>query len=183
MERGFAATRVADVAAKLGVSTGLIHYHFASKELLLAEAFRMAARSDLSRLTLEVSTARTAIAKLDKAFRLYTPIEAEAVWMLWIDGWGEAIRNPRMKKISQELDIEWKDTLEKIIYEGIDNGEFTCSDPNATAWRLAALLDGLGVQATVHEGVITRRQLVNWVRSAACRELDLPEGAFVTKRR
>ena len=39
IERGFAATRIADIAQKLGVSTGLIHYHFDSKEQLLAEAF------------------------------------------------------------------------------------------------------------------------------------------------
>ena len=31
IERGFAATRIADIAHKLGVSTGLIHYHFDSK--------------------------------------------------------------------------------------------------------------------------------------------------------
>ena len=43
IERGFAATRVIDVAQRLGVSTGLIHYHFDSKDHLLAEAFEYAA--------------------------------------------------------------------------------------------------------------------------------------------
>ena len=38
IERGFAATRIADVAKRLGVSSSLIHYHFDSKEQLLAEA-------------------------------------------------------------------------------------------------------------------------------------------------
>ena len=42
VERGFAATRVADVANKLGISTGLIHYHFDSKDQLIAEAFQYA---------------------------------------------------------------------------------------------------------------------------------------------
>ena len=50
LERGFGNTRVADVAAALGVSTGLIHYHFSSKGELLAEAFRYAADADIARV-------------------------------------------------------------------------------------------------------------------------------------
>ena len=49
-------------------------------------------------------------------------------------------------------------------------GEFTCPDPDAAAWRLTALLDGLGVQVTVHRSVPDGR-LVDWVRSAAAAEL------------
>jgi AcrR family transcriptional regulator len=41
IERGFANTRIADVANELGVSSGLIHYHFESKALF-AEALRYA---------------------------------------------------------------------------------------------------------------------------------------------
>ena len=58
IERGFGATRIADVAAKLGVSTGLIHYHFDSKDQLLADAFQWAAEADLARLHAEVGRAR-----------------------------------------------------------------------------------------------------------------------------
>jgi hypothetical protein len=49
-------------------------------------------------------------------------------------------------------------------------GEFTCPDPDAAAWRLTALLDGLGVQVTVHRSVPAPR-LVDWVRAAAAAEL------------
>src|SRR5215213_4824134 len=49
--RGFASTRVGDVAAALGVSTGLVFYHFTNKETLLGEAFRYAAGEDLDRLS------------------------------------------------------------------------------------------------------------------------------------
>jgi AcrR family transcriptional regulator len=36
LERGFAGTRVIDVADALDISTGLVHYHFDSKDELLA---------------------------------------------------------------------------------------------------------------------------------------------------
>ena len=53
------------------------------------------------------------------------------------------------------------------------DGTFTCDDPAGAAWRLIALIDGLAVQVTVHEKVISRRQLTDWVRIAAARELGL----------
>jgi hypothetical protein len=118
------------------------------------------------------------IAQLDHIFRLYTPEEAEPGWMLWIDGWGEALRSPTLREISQALDLQWKCMLEQIIEGGVAAGAFTCRDPNAAAWRMAALLDGLSVQATVHEGLISRTQLLDWVRTAASAELGLPSGAF-----
>jgi BetI-type transcriptional repressor, C-terminal len=72
--------------------------------------------------------------------------------------------------VSRQLDLRWKQTLAAVIREGVAAGEFTCPDPDATAWRLTALLDGLGVQVTVHRSVPDTR-LVDWVRSAAAAEL------------
>lgn len=174
IERGFAATRVADVANKLGVSTGLIHYHFDSKDQLLAEAFRHAAQADLDRLRATIDQGSSPLAKLDNVFELYTPSEAEPGWILWIDAWGEALRSPTLREISQGLDLRWKEALEAVIVEGIATGDFTCPDPAAAAWRLTALLDGLGLQVTVHEGLFSRAQMLDFVRAAASYELGLP---------
>ena len=181
IERGFGATRVSDVAKRLDISTGLVHYHFESKDQLLAEALRYAAAADLARLR-EAAASGTALEKLDRVFGLYSPIEAEPGWMLWIDGWGEALRSPDLQKISQELDLEWQEVLEQIVRAGVTSGEFRCDDPHATAWRLAALLDGLGLQVTVHHGLLSRDELLSWVREAACRELDIPLDAFAPRR-
>jgi AcrR family transcriptional regulator len=183
VQRGFGATRIADVAAALGVSTGLIHYHFESKDHLFAEALRYAAEGDLAQLDAAIAEPGPAVARLDRVFRLYSPQEAEPGWMLSIDAWGEAMRSADLKQISQDLDVAWKERLETVICEGVASGEFTCDDPHGAAWRLAALLDGLGLQVTVHEGVITHEQLLSWVRRAASDELGVPRGAFEATRR
>jgi AcrR family transcriptional regulator len=181
IERGFAATRVSDVAERLGVSSGLIHYHFESKEQLLAAAFAYAAAADLSRLDEELARPGTAVEQLDRLFHLYTSAEAEPEWLLWIDGWGEAIRDPAIQRISRELDLQWQQRLEDVIGQGVAAGELSCSDAHATAWRLAALLDGLGLQMTVHQGVISPAELLAWVRAAACLELALAADAFAKR--
>jgi len=181
IERGFAATRIADVANKLGVSTGLIHYHFENKQLLLAEAFKFAARKDMARMEAEIAGAPSALARLDRFFKLYAPEEEDYDWMLWIDSWGEALRNPAMQTISQELDIQSKDQLEAIIREGVASGEFRCADPTGAAWRLSALVDGLAVQVAAHAGVVSRSELLTHVRTAAVAELGLAPDAFLAK--
>jgi AcrR family transcriptional regulator len=178
IERGFAATRVSDVANKLGVSTGLIHYHFDSKQQLLAEAFQHAARQEMVSLEDDLASAPNDVAKLDRVLENYTPGQGDLDWLMWIDSWGEALRNPAMKAISQELDVEATALIERVIREGVASGQFTCPDPTGSAWRLAALLDGLGIQLTVHDGVITRDELLRHVRLVAIFELGLAPDAF-----
>ena len=63
IERGFAGTRISDVAKRLEVSSSLIHYHFDSKEQLLAEAFAHYARKDLAEMEAEIESAPTALAQ------------------------------------------------------------------------------------------------------------------------
>ena len=65
-----------------------------------------------------------------------------------------------------------------MLREGVDSGLFSCPDPHGAAWRLGALLDGLGVQASVHEGLVSSAELLTWVRTAARIELHLPGDAF-----
>lgn len=178
IERGFAGTRVKDVADRLGVSTGLIHYHFESKDQLFAEAFRHAASGDVEKLRSAVAAADTPIEKLDTALAYSTPTEAEPTMMLWIDSWGESLRSPSLRQISQELDDQVTDVVEDVIRLGIEKGDWVCKDAEASAWRLTALLDGLGVQVTVHDDLLSRETMIDWVRGMACSELGLPANAF-----
>ena len=176
--RGFASTRVADVAAALGISSGLVFYHFDSKENLLGEAFRYAAQVDLDRLAATAAAGGRAVERLDRILGLYSPAGSSESWILWIDAWGQALRDPELAAASRQLDLRWKDTLAAVISEGVAAGEFSCPDPDAAAWRLTALLDGLGVQVTVHRGALSQEQLLAWIRGAAAAELGLDPAAF-----
>jgi AcrR family transcriptional regulator len=175
--RGFGNTRVKDVADALGISTGLVFYHFASKDRLLSEAFGYAAQADLEQLAAIVEGKDTALERLDRIFRLYSPGRSSEAWALWIDAWAQALRSPELQRVSRALDLQWKETVARVIGESVAAGECSCPDPGATAWRLTALLDGLAVQVTVHHGVLSRRQLLEWVRTAAAAELGLDSGS------
>jgi AcrR family transcriptional regulator len=182
IERGFAGTRIADVAKRLEVSSSLIHYHFDSKEQLLAEAFDYYANKDVAEMEGEIENAPTALGKLERVIQNYVPEGSDDVeWMLWIDGWGEALRNPMMKKISQQLDEQSIELLARIIRNGVESGEFTCPDPTAAAMRLTALVDGLAVQFAAHDGMMNRDQLIDHVRFAAGAEVGVTMADFSGK--
>lgn len=177
--RGFANTRVADVAEVLGVSPALVFYHFASKDRLLAAAFEYAAERDLRRLAKARQRGTSALERLRAVLRLYSPTGSSSPsWQLWIDAWGAALRQPELRAVSRRLDLLWKEAVAAVIGDGVDSGEFRCDDPQAAAWRITALLDGLAVQVTVHKGVLTRKQMDSWARRQAEHELGLPDGAL-----
>jgi len=172
-ERGLANTRAADVAAAAGVSQALVFYHFDTKERLLAQAFGWAAEQDLQRLDAVISSGATSLDKVRKILKWYAPTGSSKSWAMWIDCWSESLRVPELEKVSRRLDLRWKDALTEVIATGAKDGDFTCDDPAGAAWRIIALIDGLAVQVTVHERLISRRQLSDWVRVAAGRELGL----------
>lgn len=172
IERGFAGTRVSDVAQRLGISSSLVHYHFESKESLLAEAFAHYARTALHELEEYVYEVAGPNEQLARALEDFVPEGSDDLeWMLWIDAWGEALRNPMMRRISQELDERGVALIESIVLRGNAEGEFDCPEPRSSAMRLMGLIDGLAVQFAAHAGVLTRADLLEAVTRLATWEV------------
>jgi AcrR family transcriptional regulator len=171
--RGVAAVRIADVASSLGVSNALVLYHFSTKERLVADAFAFAAEADLARLRKLLGRRTTALRRLRSAVRWYAPTGQAKGWRLWIEGWSAALREPALREVTQDLDKQWKAAIAEVVTEGVAAGEFHCPDPDATALRLTALLDGLAVQLTSYPGSVSRARAQGWVDEALARELGL----------
>jgi AcrR family transcriptional regulator len=172
-ERGLGSTRTADVARAAGVSQALMFYHFESKERLLAQAFAWAADQDLIRLDAILDDHGPPLHKLRRLLRWYTPSGSARSWPMWLDFWAESMRVPELEKVSRRLDLRWKEALAEVITLGVKDGDFECDDPTGTAWRLIALIDGLAIQAAVHPRAATRKQMLDWLRTAAANELHI----------
>jgi AcrR family transcriptional regulator len=171
VDRGLANTRTGDVARAAGVSQALVFYHFSTKDALLEQAFAYAAEQDLAGLAAVLDGTRPPAEKVRRIIDLYAPAGRSKAWALWIDGWSEALRNPDLEKLSRRLDLRWKEALAEVIEAGVADGSFACDDATRAAWRLTALIDGLAVQLTVHEDVMPREQILEWIHDAVDREL------------
>jgi AcrR family transcriptional regulator len=168
---GLAATRVADVAEALDVSTALVFYHFGSKDDLVIEAFAFEVERGLRRME-KAASGDDPVERLRRVLRLYGPTGRATGWRIWIDAWAVAQREPQLRKVLKRLDHQWQDILRGVVDDGVASGVFTCPDPAATVARLSALVDGLSVAAVVHRSV-TRDQLRSWVAAQLAVELGV----------
>lgn len=179
LDRGLAHLRVADVAAHLGISSGLVHYHFSSKDELLVEMLRRMAATDVTRLRETMAANGDPVDRLDRVLREYLPAaRRDESWALWIDWWDEALRSRALATISSEFDTAWVAILEELIESGVQEGVYDCKDPHGAAWRLSALLDGLAIQVVLPRRTLSRRQMLDHARVGAAREVGLARSAF-----
>lgn len=174
---GMSALRVSDIAGSLGVSSGLVFYHFDTKDALLVEALEYAVVRDADRLDRALAKAGEPVERLRRVLTSYGPTGAAHGWTLWIEAWSTALREPSIQASLRKLDKRWRDALEHVITEGVDVGEFHCDDPKGTVARVGALLDGLSVASLIYKSV-NRKQLQTWVRNTTADELGVERAAL-----
>ena len=169
--KGLANTTVRDVAAEMGTSSGLIHHYFASMDDVLAAAFEKAAAADLDKTEKAMGACAGATERLATFFASYTRTD--------YDAWAEASWRPALGATSRRFNVAWQRLIAAAIVDGIGDGTFTCDDPDAAAWRVLSLLDGLNLQLAAHPGVIENDLVFDWAMTSMESELGLPTGSLV----
>ncbi len=179
-ERGFSDTRIADVAKRVGASPALVIYYFGTKDSLLTEALRWSERSfyaaaeemlkstEKLRDRLEVLLDWNLVA--DKA------PDVAGDWGLWFDLWAQAFRHPEVKKDRADLDAQWRDLIARIVQDGIDHGEIQKVDVHEFAAMWSSLLDGLVIQVSLDDPVVTSALARRIALELADKELGLSGG-------
>ncbi|MER6462048.1 TetR/AcrR family transcriptional regulator [Streptomyces sp. NPDC001288] len=181
-QRGIATTRVADVAAALQVSSGLVHYHFTTKEQLVEEAFAHAARREMETLRATIGRPTSAITRLKAVLRLYSPTGQATSWRLWIDGWSAGMRDRGLQDVMMRMDGEWKSGITTLVEEGVRRGEFRCADPRAAAWHITLFLDGLAVQLAARRSALDKAEALRWVHEHVAAQLGVDPQSLAPRR-
>jgi AcrR family transcriptional regulator len=140
---GLDEARMARIAMAAGVSPSLLHYHFETRDALLAEALehsyatagdeRIAAEEDGSTPTLRLQR------MIDHC--LPTAGKPRDDWILWVELWLHAARRPELRATSGTLYARMHAWFAKTIHE------LGAADVPRTTDRLLALIDGYGVRA------------------------------------
>lgn len=168
-ERGVARVRVADIAGRMGVSVGLIPYHFGAKEDVIAAAFERVAELDLVRVT-GVDDTRPE-ARIAHILELY--LENDPAWGLWLNAYGEALHMPALHRTILESSRAWHRTLAREIRRGVEEGAWSCTSPEESAAKIIASIDGMGVHVALGMLDIDGERALNWARELVGRELGI----------
>ncbi len=183
-EKGFAGARIADIAAMAGTSPALVVYHFTTLDGALAEALGSVEDDFYDDLSRALPPKATAVERLRVIGELGCDTgPAVGNWALWMEVWVRALRDGQARALRRALDARWRHTLREVIDAGVAEGSFTCADPQATAVRLAALMDGLAVQVALRDPDVPESRMTGlWLESAAA-ELGLPAHLLAKPRR
>jgi AcrR family transcriptional regulator len=157
-ERGYAETRIADVAERAGVSPALVIYYFKTKDHLLTEAIRYYDDHWYVVGQRRMSDMTSAAARLEEIVAMSTLAEADpepsGSWSLWLDFWAQAARNPEVGTVRQKSDERWREEIAGLVRIGQEAGEFQDVDPQDFAIYLSTLLDGLTIQVALGDPVV-----------------------------
>ena len=161
VERGYPDTRIADVAERAGTSPALVIYYFKTKDQLLTEAIRLSEDTWYEAGTSRMAAIDTAAGRLEELVAMSCLPEADddpdapnTSWLLWLDLWAQAARNPEVAGVRQKFDERWRDTIATLVLEGQEAGEFGPVSPADFATTLSALLDGFAIQIALEDPTV-----------------------------
>jgi AcrR family transcriptional regulator len=148
------------------VSPPLVHYHFATREALLAEALEHSFEllGDLRTTSAEEedwSAARRLGWMVDQS--LPFPGMGDREWRLWLELWGQAARRAELRPVAARLYARYDAWIAEAVEDGIAAGEFSARDPRAVVQRLVAAIDGVGLRVLVDDpamGLAHARRLI-----------------------
>ena len=158
MERGYAESRIADVAERAGTSPALVIYYFKTKDQLLTEAIRFSEDTFYEESAGRMEQLPTAAAKLEELVAMSCLPEEEGEtagsWVLWLDLWSQSVRHPEVASVRQKVDERWRELICSLVVAGQESGEFGPIEPVEFTLLLSALLDGLAVQIALADPAV-----------------------------
>jgi AcrR family transcriptional regulator len=176
---GMEEVRIARIARAAGVSTALVHYHFATREALLGEALRHSyARAGAARTALRAGSGASSARLLARMIEHCLPLPGrlEREWVLWVELWLRAVRHPGLQDVAHELYARLHDWFAEAIAEGRARGEFVVDDVDAATDVLLGAIDGVGVRVLAGDPAVTLDRARALMLALASRELRADVG-------
>jgi AcrR family transcriptional regulator len=181
---GIDGVRIARIAMQARVSSALVHYHFETRDALLAEALDYSyghagdARISSGGLP-EGSHAERLQSMIEQCLPTTPALEQD--WVLWVELWLRAARAPELRPVAEELYARLHAWFADEIAAGVTDGEFARCDPDEVADRTLAMLDGYGIRALIGDGAIPLERARRAVAATLARDLGLGEALLVRK--
>ena len=158
-EKGYASTRVAEIAERAGVGKGTVYEYFSSKEELLFAVFESINADISSRMNDALSAGGSAEEQLHNLLRLGAEVISEQVDLqpvildFWAASRGKDFEETYRCAVVASYTL-FRNLISDFIREGQKRGEFKASiDAEALAAVVVATVDGLGIQLSFDRSI------------------------------
>jgi len=152
-ERGYAATTIAEIAAEAGVSRGLLHYYFKSKEDLFAQVVRASSEIHLELVQSMFAQSKSAddlASGLVGALRAI--VDSDPTYInLALECWTVARESPLVARELEDLYRQVREAFREGLAEAMARGVVAPTIPlDGLAALLVGITDGLVWQFLIH---------------------------------
>ncbi len=182
---GIDDVRIARVAMRAGASTALVHHYFSTREELLEQALLHSFEQAGDERFAEDVASGSALAGLALAIDECLPVpgRAERDWVLWVELWLRAAREPELRPIAGQLYERYREWMVGVIEAGVQSGEFTApADVEGLADRAMAMLDGLGLRALLRDPQMDLDRARSLVAEMFAAELGIDAAELLAQR-
>lgn len=149
---GIDGVTVRDIADEAGYSTGVLSHYFESKDEMLVHALRVSTERALGRLE---CVGGSSLDALRDGLAGCLPLDAARrdEWRTWLAFWGRAATDETLAAEQRSWYARWRELVRGLISACQREGTLPGSlDLAREADALVALVDGIGLQATLEPG-------------------------------
>jgi AcrR family transcriptional regulator len=167
VEEGLSNVRVADIAERAETSATSVIYYFGSKAELFEQAIAGADDAFYGALAADIERLDSGMDRL----ALLVVRSSASDWLLWMDLWVYARRNPELLQAHRRFDKRFRDMFGDTIRHGQSRGEFGPGDVADIGLRLGSLMRGLAVHVALGGHEVDSDQMIDHALRAAALEL------------
>lgn len=144
-------TRMKDIAREAGISQGIIHYYFQTKENLLKELLAWSLQEYLEGALNEISQEEDPLKRLKALFTYQEQIVKERTDLVEVfyDFWVQGTKQPDIRdKMKEQFEL-YRNFIRKIVKEGVDLGTVKEECLEYVPALAVSLLEGFAIQQVI----------------------------------
>ena len=142
-ERGFHATSLDDIAARLNVTKPTLYYYVKNKDEILLECVKKGLHMTLDGIEASRAAGGNAIDQLRACMQVYADIVTQPFGMCLIRVGDEEVPEPsrtELRRMKSEIDLAFR----RLVAQGVQEGSLQPCDPKMTAFVIAGALSWIG---------------------------------------
>ena len=142
-ERGFHATSLDDIAARLNVTKPTLYYYVKNKDAILLACVKKGLDMTLEGIDASRAAGGNAIDQLRACMRTYAEVVTQPFGMCLIRVGDEQLppeSRKELRRLKSAIDQEFR----RLVAEGVQEGSLASCDPKMTAFVIAGALSWIG---------------------------------------
>ena len=182
-ERGFHATSLDDIAARLSVTKPTLYYYVKNKDEILLQCVSQGLQMTLEGIEASRQAGGNAVDQLRACMKVYADIVMQPFGMCLIRVGDEEVPEPsrtELRRMKSEIDHAFR----RLVAQGVQEGSLAPCDPKMSAFMIAGALSWIG-RWYQPGGDYTPEQVAQQCIATLCdgvlRRVEAPAGAVAPK--